>query len=115
MAAAEPVLGYYETVGAILAYKDEHANDEGAGDTGQRVEGRRHQTDVAFSYGTDGPVPGWITRYGFLVPAIVRAPISNGSWEIEGRWLPDEAVRILLERANKETDALASGQATAPP
>jgi len=113
VAAAEPIMDYYATVAAILAYKDEHVKDEGGGDTGQRVEGRRRQTDVAFSYLSDGPVPGWIQHYAFLAPAVVREPITRGDWELTGRWVPDEAVRLLLERAKMATEALASGTAHA--
>ncbi len=107
-AAAARIMDYYETAAAILTYEREHADDQVPDDNStRRIEGNRRQPDMVYDYGGKGQVADWLSRYPFLEPAVIRAPIGDANgWQLTGRWLPDIAVRILLDRARVETAAL---------
>ena len=101
--AVEPVLGYYETVVAILQYKERATR-------GRR--GVRAQSEVVLEYDSDSPIDGWIERYPFLRPSVIAAPETIafiGKGEVVGRWAPDRAVALLVERAVAEGEALSRG------
>ena len=98
----EPILGYYETVGQILVYKD------------AETRGRREvraRSDVVLEYHNNSPVGGWLSRYPFLRASVVREPETTHfitESESNGQWLPDQAVALLVARAVSEGTALSA-------
>ena len=101
----EPILGYYETVGQILVYKD------------AETRGRREvraRADVVLEYHNSSPVGGWLSRYPFLRASVVREPETTHfitESESNGQWLPDQAVALLVARALSEGTALSAALA----
>jgi hypothetical protein len=57
-------------------------------------------------YTSASEVSEWLRRYPFLEPSIERKPSSLAFAERAGLWKPDEAIRLLVERARRETAAL---------
>jgi len=106
----EPILGYYETVGQILVYKE--AETRGRREVRARAE-------VVLEYHNSSPVGGWLSRYPFLRASVIREPeITHFITESEsnGEWLPDQAVALLVARALSEGTALsATLEAGTPP
>lgn len=101
--AVEPVLGYYETMVAILEYKERATR-------GRRAV--RAQSEVVLEYDSDSPIAGWIERYPFLRPSVIAAPKTItfiGTGEVVGRWAPDRAVALLVERAITDGEVLSHG------
>jgi hypothetical protein len=97
VSAVEPILGYYETIAEILRYKEKAERDVGY---------LRPQPNVAVEYNSGQPVGTWMRRYPFLRQSIVELPgrsIIGG--ESNGRWLPDNAVELLAERALAHPEA----------
>jgi hypothetical protein len=95
----EPILAYYQTIAEILVYRERTFRD--AGNT-------RSQPDVALSYNNGSQVSGWLQRYPFLQASVIAPPDTLlGFAESNGRWSPDRAVELLVERALAEGDALA--------
>ena len=98
----EPILGYYETVGEILVYKE------------AETRGRREiraRAEVVLEYHSSSPVGGWLSRYPFLRASVVQEPeITHFITESEsnGQWLPDQAVALLVARALSEGTALSA-------
>ena len=99
---AEPILGYYETVAQILLYKE------------NATRGRRDlraRSEVVLEYHRGSPVEGWLQRYPFLQPSVIREPeavhfIAEG--DRNGQWVPDRAIALLLEHAVAEGTALSA-------
>jgi hypothetical protein len=106
---AEPILAYYETVAQILVYKE------------NATRGRRDvraKSEVVLEYHRASPVEGWLQRYPFLQPSVIREPetvhlIVEG--DRNGQWGPDRAVALLLEHAVSEGTALSEKLAAEPP
>jgi hypothetical protein len=101
----EPILGYYETVGQILVYKD--AETRGRREVRARAE-------VILEYHNSSPVGGWLSRYPFLRASVVREPETTHfitESESNGQWLPDQAVALLVARAVSEGAALSAALA----
>jgi hypothetical protein len=104
----EPILGYYETVGQILVYKDAETR-------GRRAV--RARAEVVLEYHTSSPVGGWLSRYPFLRASVVEEPETTRfitESESNGQWLPDRAVELLVARALSEGTALSTALAAGP-
>lgn len=98
----EPILGYYETIGQILVYKE--AETRGRREVRARAE-------LMLEYHNSSPVGGWLSRYPFLHAAVVREPETTHfitESESNGQWLPDQAVALLVTRAVSEGTALSA-------
>jgi membrane-associated protease RseP (regulator of RpoE activity) len=97
VAVLEPILAYYETVGEILVYKEEITRDDGR---------RRNRLELVLEYDSaSSEVNRWLARYPFLAESVIEPPaeiriIARG--ERPGRWLPNRAIELLVERALKE-------------
>lgn len=106
---AEPILGYYETVAQILLYKE------------NATRGRRDlraRSEVVLEYHRASPVEGWLERYPFLQPSVIREPeavhfIAEG--DRNGQWVPDRAIALLLQHAVAEGTALSAKLAADTP
>ncbi|MBI1815476.1 MAG: hypothetical protein HYR72_10895 [Deltaproteobacteria bacterium] len=95
----EPILAYYQTIAEILVYKERTFRN--AGNT-------RSQPDVVLPYNNGSQVSGWLQRYPFLQASVIAPPDTVlGFAEGSGRWSPDRAVALLVERALADGDALA--------
>lgn len=110
IAAVEPIMGYYEAVATLVNYRERVAVDrvtrDGSSAPGELARIRMPATVV--EYTTDSEVGEWLRRYPFLDASIERQPGWMGGVEYTGLWRPDEAIRLLVERARRETDALAA-------
>jgi hypothetical protein len=98
--AAVRILSYYATIAEILAYRDKAARDDAAS---------RNRAGLLLEYGPGSPVTDWLERYPFLNESVSR-PYDHERSFMSGRrmglWSPDEAVRLLVERALNEGEAL---------
>jgi hypothetical protein len=99
---AEGIVGSYQTLGEILLYKEEAARGAGR---------RALQPGLTFEFTSDSRVGTWLRRYPYLEASVVQPPaeiplLARG--ERAGRWLPDNAVRLLLDHAVAEGVALES-------
>ncbi len=93
-----PILAYYRTVAEILRYKEKAEREAGY---------TRPQPNVVLDYHSGPPVGTWMHRYPFLRESIVEHPgPSLIGGESNGRWSPDQAVRLLVERALADAAAL---------
>jgi hypothetical protein len=102
VSAAEPILAYYETVAEILVYKENATRDR---------RDLRAKSEVVLEYHPASPVEGWLRRYPFLQPSVIREPetvhfIVEG--DRNGQWAPDRAVALLVEHAVSEGTALSA-------
>lgn len=108
IAAADPIMGYYEAVATFLNHRDrvaaERVTRDGASAPGELARVRMPGTVLEYTTASD--VGEWLSRYEFLAPSIQRRPGWMGQAEYTGLWKPDEAIRLLVERARRETDAL---------
>lgn len=107
VAAAEPILGYYETVAQILLYKEVATRERRA---------VRARADVVLEYHTSSPVGTWLQRYPFLRASVIREPELIqfiGAGESNGQWLPDRAIALLVEYAVSEGAVLSAKLAAA--
>lgn len=103
---AEPILAYYETVAQILLYKESATRER---------RDLRARSEVVLEYHRASPVEGWLRRYPFLQPSVIREPetvrfIAEG--DRNGQWAPDRAIALLIERAVSEGTALTTRMAT---
>jgi hypothetical protein len=99
--AIEPILAYYETVADILKYKERAAREAGY---------TRPRPNVTLGYNSGSQVSAWLRRYPFLQASVTEPPEKTAfvGWaESNGRWSPDHAVALLVERALADGDALA--------
>jgi hypothetical protein len=106
VATLEPILAYYRTVVAILAYKEATAAERSTHEMGQK----RPQPNAIVPYHSDSEVSTWLERYPFLAPSVVQAPDTTrfvGWGEGNGTWVPDRAVELLVDHALAEGQALA--------
>jgi len=102
---AEPILAYYETVAQILLYKENETRDR---------RDLRARSEVVLEYHRASPVEGWLQRYPFLRPSVIREPetvrlLMEG--DRNGQWVPDRAIALLLEHAVSEGTALSARMA----
>lgn len=108
IAAVEPIMDYYEAVATLVNYRERVAVDrvtrDGASAPGEVARVRMPAPVV--EYTTDSEVGEWLRRYPFLDAAIERTPGWMGQAEYAGLWKPDEAIRLLVERARRDTAAL---------
>jgi hypothetical protein len=98
----DPILSYYVTVAEILTYKQEETKALGSA---------RHRSDLLLEYGSDSRVGAWLRQYAFLSPSVVESPKEItviAAAEEMGRWSPNEAIRLLSERALADAAALAT-------
>ena len=107
--AAAAILAYYETVAQILVYKENATRER---------RDLRARAEVILEYHRASPVEGWLRRYPFLQPSVVREPeavhfIAEG--ERNGQWAPDRAVALLVDRAISEGTALSAKLAADAP
>jgi hypothetical protein len=109
LAAVDPIMSYYEAVATMLNYRErveaERVTRDGARAPGELA--RVHMPAAVVEYTTASEVGEWLRRYPFLEPSITRKPGWMGQAEYSGLWKPDEAIRLLVERARSETAALA--------
>jgi hypothetical protein len=102
LAVIRPILGYYDTVGEILI------------DTAQAREGQAkplHRSSPIVEYQSNSRVTEWLERYPFLEESVSDAPkkvVFLTSAEIAGHWSPDEAIRLLVQRAIADGEALSA-------
>lgn len=95
-AAAEPIFAYYETIAQILAYAEKATRD---------ARRRRSRAQLVLEYDSTSDVSGWLKRYPFLAESVIEPPkeitfLAHG--ERPGRWLPNRAIELLVERALAE-------------
>lgn len=108
--AVEPVLQYYDAAKQIVLYRDEVASRQADRQDPSRSDLSRSRPPpgASYEYSTGGPVSEWLERYPFLEGAVIRPPRRFvGPLEEAGHWQPDEAVRLLMEKARVATDAIA--------
>jgi hypothetical protein len=96
----DPAFEYYQSVATVLRYKEEKYEER---------QGRRPQPDLSFEYHSESEVDEWLQRYPFLRASVTREPrpvklLFEG--EAAGVWRPDEAIRLLVERARAEIENL---------
>jgi hypothetical protein len=108
LAAVEPIMGYYETIAILLSYRErvtaERVTRDGARAPSELA--RVHMPASVVEYTTASEVGESLRRYPFLESSIERKPRWLGQAEYAGLWKPDEAIRLLVERARSETAAL---------
>lgn len=104
----EPILGYFETAGAILSYKREEATQQNR---------TVRQLPPVLPYQSASVVATWLTRYPFLQASVREAPHNLRlllTAERAGYWSPDDAIGLLLEQAVSEAEALSARLAAEP-
>ncbi len=103
-AGAQVVLGYYLTAQEIRQYKHDLVTDSHKG-----LRALRGVTPVPSEvpYLPNSPVPGWLDKYPFLRACVRASPQKLNFIERAGRWDPDQAVPLLWEQAQTETDTFA--------
>jgi hypothetical protein len=107
VAAVEPIIGYYDAVAAILRYRQPAAAKRAAHQSASSPDELiRTGSAAVVEYTTDGEVGEWLRRYPFLEKSIVGEATQVGPVEWAGWWKPDEAIRLLVEQARRETAAL---------
>lgn len=98
--AVAPIVGYYQTIADILVYKEKATHTAGY---------TRPQPNIVLGFHTGSQVSQWLRQYGFLEASIIAPPeqTAYAGWaEGNGRWLPDRAIELLIERAITEGGAL---------
>lgn len=94
--AIEPIFAYYETIAEILAYAEKATRD---------ARRRRSRAELILEYDSTSEVNEWLKRYPFLVESVIELPkqitfLTRG--ERPGRWRPNRAIELLVERALAE-------------
>jgi hypothetical protein len=105
----DEIYSYYATIGEILAYRDKTTRQLGAG---------RNRAGLNLEYGVDSEVTGWLERYPFLSGSVSRSYDPTRSFmsgQRMGLWSPDEAVRLLVERALSDGEKLDAELQTSAP
>lgn len=102
--SVDPIFSYYSAALEIAAYKQEEMRDA------HSTVGR---AGAILEYSSGSPVSAWLERFPFLGEAVVEAPkkltfIAKG--ERPGRWMPDRAVQLLVERAIAECEAISASR-----
>lgn len=108
IAAVDPIMQYYQAVATFVSYRERVAVDrvtrDGASAPSEVARVRMPATVV--EYTTESDVGELLRRYAFLDASIERKPGWMGQAEYAGLWKPDEAIRLLVERAREDIDAL---------
>lgn len=115
IAAVDPIMSYYEAVGTFINNRDRVGYERVARDkvVAPGELARVRMPGKVLEYTTRSEVGQLLSRYDFLAPSIVRQPRTVkqvdfvGEVEWEGLWMPDEAIRLLVDRAQRDTAALA--------
>lgn len=109
IAAVDPIMGYYEAVETFVNHRDRVASErvtrDGASAPGELA--RVRMPGQVLEYTTSSEVGVLLGRYSFLEAGIARRPRWMGQAEFAGLWKPDEVIRLLIERAQRDTDAVA--------
>jgi hypothetical protein len=91
---------YYATIAEVLTYREKATRNLGAG---------RNRAGLTLEYDNRSPVNGWLDRYPFLSGSVSRPFDPSRSFmsgQRMGLWSPDEAVRLLVERAVSDGEQL---------